>query len=87
MTVAQVAEKLNGFTIWRDGNGAPGAEERLRRVEASTEDVKTWKTLSVKMLEDMSADVKKLNRWFFFVMLFLAVLVGDRVITILSLIK
>jgi len=83
-----IAERVNGLTIWRDGNGAPGAEERIRKVEQIADDVRTGKACTAaKLLEAISGDVKKLNKWFFLMTVFMAALVGDRILSFLSLIK
>lgn len=84
MTVAQVAEKVGGLYIWKDGNGAPGAEERLRRVEKVAEAVKTGDACTAKTaLQDIKDDIKKLNTRLFYIMLLLATLIGEKALSML----
>jgi hypothetical protein len=81
-------ETLRGLYIWKDGNGSPGAEERLRRVEGVVERVKTGAACTAKdSLVEIKTDLKRLYKWFIFMTIFMCVIAGDRIFSLLALLK
>lgn len=86
--VATLAERMNIHDLWKNGNGGKGAEARLQEIEAFTERVKTGEACTAKdILKEIKDDIKKLNKWFYLMTLFMCVLAGDRIFNLLSLIK